>query len=310
MSSSLIFKRLRFFRFLRGYLPFYTKSQMISPVAVTAQGKKMVWRDEYDESMKITSAYADKPVELGNFLYLRTREREVLHNRLHNKENSVKMDNFLTTGRDGTTLNKIENELDRGFSSLKEMLSLIEAKGDLDHPASFAANALFTLEKNGLRDESLYNSVIYPILKNKAQYLHAEGIAGAIWALGQNENADGDLVVELLKNYEEKKFGTDVVYVHNTRYSSENFVSAEGSHGIEFSSTKEFSKMYIQGHISCLELFEGLKNLSSQSLGSEADSRVAEVLSDLESRQKITSDSHWYYKQISGGAGDLAQATS
>eukprot|EP00343_Euplotes_focardii_P002476 CAMPEP_0205806778 /NCGR_PEP_ID=MMETSP0205-20121125/10415_1 /ASSEMBLY_ACC=CAM_ASM_000278 /TAXON_ID=36767 /ORGANISM="Euplotes focardii, Strain TN1" /LENGTH=271 /DNA_ID=CAMNT_0053080163 /DNA_START=113 /DNA_END=926 /DNA_ORIENTATION=- len=250
----------------------------------------MVWRNEYQDTLKMTTSYADKPVELGNFLHLRTREREILYNRIHKKADTVKYDNFYTTGGDAKTLKRIEDELDHGFSSLMEILTVIHSKEDFNHPVSFAANALYALEKNGLRNEKMYRKVLYPILKNKAEYLHAEGIAGAIWAISQSQSAKGDLVLELLKNYEEKKFGTDIVYVNNTKFSNETFVSAEGTHGIEFDSTAELTKMYLQDHIVCLELFEGLKNLSNQSLGSEASSRVAEVLTDLESRQKITSD--------------------
>ena len=295
-----MFNRHRLIPFFRGFFPVYRTKHIICPVATQAQGKKLVWRDHFRDTMKLTTGYADKPVELGNFLFLRTREREMLYNRIHKKAETVKYDNFYTTGGDVKALKTVESDLENGFNSLKEILSIMRTKKDLDYPVSFAANALYALEKNGLRNEEMYKKVLFPILKAKAKYLHAEGLSGAIWALGQYHSDEGDLVLDILKQYENKKFGTDVVYVNNAGFSNEKFISAEGSHGIEFDSTKEFSKMYFQDHIVCLELYEGLKNLSSQSLGTKAGKKVSEVMSDLEERQKITSDSYWFYKQISG----------
>lgn len=302
MVGAYLFKRYRLFPFLRGFIPLYTKSQLVSPMEVAAKGKKLVWRNQYDDTLKITSGYADKPVELGNFLFLRTRERNMLHNRIYQKKETVKYDNFYTTGADPKQLLKIESELHHGFESLNELMIIMKEKGQLDFPVSFAANALYALEKNGLRNEKMYESILYPILRNKAQYLHSEGLAGAIWALGQVQSTDADLIVRILDSYNHKKFGTDVVYVNNAALSNESFVSADGSHGMEFDSTKEFSNMYFKDHIVCLELYEGLKNLSSQALDSAANGRVSEVLKDLEEKQNITSDSYWFYKQISGGS--------
>ncbi len=308
MALSYLYGRRAVLPFLRGYLPFYTKSQVICPVAAEKEGKQLVWRTEFEETFKMSKGYADKPVELGNFLFLRTREKEMLHTRLHKKSESVKFDNFLTTGSDRKNLTKIEGELEAGFQSLHEIFTILKANGEKDFPVSFASNTLYAMEKNGLRDQKIYEDILFPILKKKAKYLHSEGLAGSIWALGQYQCTDANLISRILDTYDDKSFGTDVVYVDNAPFTNETFLSQEGAFSMELSSTKEFTNMFFKNHITCLELFEGLKNLSNQTLESKASGRVAEVLSDLESRQQITSDSYWFYKQISGGAP--APATS
>lgn len=298
MFHSYLYNRLKLWPFLRGWFPFYARKQLLNPVTLQAQGKKLVWRNNYTDTFKITSGYADKPVELGNFLFLRTREREMMRNRVERQADTVRYKNFYTTGSDQKMLKKIEEDLDRGLESLHDLLSVLKHKRDYDVPVAFASNALYALEKNGLRNEEIYQKVLFPILKKKAQYLHADGLAGAIWVLGQFNSGDGELVNELLKHYEDKKFGTDVVFVSNAKLSSEAFTTADGVHGMEFESTKEYRDMYFKDHITCLELYEGLKNLSSQSLSSGASGKISEVMGDLESKQKITSDSHWFYKQL------------
>lgn len=301
MILSYLFKRRSLVPFLRGYLPFYTQGQTICPIQAEEDGKQLVWRGHPDEALKITTGYHDKPVELGNFLFLRTREKEMLHTRLNKKAESVKYDNFLTTGSDAKNLAKIEGELQDGFQSLHELFSIIKTTPDFDAPVSFASNALYALEKNGLRDSEIYEDILFPLLKRKAQYLHSDGLAGSIWALGQYQSTDATLIESILQTYEDQKFGTDVVYVDNAPFSNLTFLHGEGKFTLEFESTKDFKKMFFSNHIACLELFEGLKSLSNQTLESSAGGRVGEVLSDLENRQQITSDSYWYYKQIAGG---------
>lgn len=308
MVLSYLFGRRAIIHFFKGYVPFYTKGQTICPNAAAKEGKQLVWKNLFEDTLKISNGYADKPVELGNFLHLRTREKEMLHTRIHKTAESVKYDNFLTTGRDTKFLGKIEKELDHGFRSLHELFTIIKTSGTLDFPVSFAANSLYAMEKNGLRDQDAYEEILFPILKKKAQYLHSDGLAGSIWALGQYQCNDSELIERILETYDEKYFGTDVVYVDNAPYSNETFMPSGDCYGYEYHTTKEFSKMFYKNHIGCLELYEGLKSLSNQSLDSSANARVAEVLSDLEERQKITSDSYWFYKQISGGAP--APATS
>lgn len=297
MIKSYLYNRVSTLSWLRGLFPIYSRKALIDPITL-AGTKKMVWRNQYTDTIKITNAYKENPLELSNLLFLRTREREMMHNRLHKTSDTVKFKNFYTTGSDSKIMGEIESELFNGFDHLKEMLAILEKKKDFDLPVAFASNVIYACEKNGLRNEEMYEKILFPILKKKAQYLHADGIAGTLWALGQYNSKNSDLVAELLKHYEDKKFATDLVYVNNAKLSTESFVTAEGTHGTERESTDEFKNMYFKDHISCLELYDGLKSLSSQSLDSDASKKINEALSNLESRYEITSDSFSYYKQV------------
>jgi hypothetical protein len=303
MLKTYLFTKPKIPQFLTGFFPFYRSKSLICPIAAAASGKKLVWRNDYESTIKLTEAYGDKPSELGTFLFLRTREREMIKNRIEKKSQTIKYDNFYTTGSDDQILTKVELDLHTGFDHLREMLIIMKEKRSTKFPVAFAANTLYALEKNGLRNEDMYKNVLIPILKKKASYLHAEGLAGAIWALGQYNSKENELISDLLDLYHTKKFADKIQYVTNAKFNNEEYFSAEGTISYEFDSTKEFSKMYYQEHIVCLELYEGLKNLSGQrSLSKPTQSKIGEIIGDLESNYAITSDSYSFYKQISEGS--------
>ena len=298
MHKTLLFNKIKSFKFFKGFLPFYTKKSMLQPVSVLAQDKKMVWRTSYFDTLKISPAYRDKPMELANFLFIRTREREMMMNRIENTKQAVRMANFYTTGSDPKYLSQINDDLQNAFESLREMLVILKEKEDYNLPVAFACNVLYSLEKNGLRNEEMYNQIIYPLLQEKSDYIHAEGLAHSIWALGQIGNVDSGLVQKLLEQYKNKKLGSEIEFVDNTKFSIDSYTSDSGTHAFETDSTPEFKKLYFKDHISCLELYHGLKNLSNQSLESSASGLVSEILSDLGSKHLITDDTYSYYKQI------------
>lgn len=307
MLKTYLFTRPKIPQFLLGFLPFYRSKSLICPVAAAASGKKLVWRNEYESTVKITDAYGDKPSELGTFLFLRTREREMIKNRIDRKAQSVRFNNFYTTGSDTTILKRVEADLHTGFEHLREMLIIMEEKASTNFPVAFAANSLYAMEKNGLRNEEMYKQVLIPILKAKATYLHAEGLAGAIWALGQFDSKENELISDLLDLYHTKTFADKIQYVTNAKFNTEEYFSAEGTLSYEFDSTKEFAKMYYQDHIVCLELYEGLKNLSVQkSLESSTHSKINAVIEDLKTNYRATIDSYSTYKQLSEGTPTLA----
>ena len=298
MITSYLFNSINSYRFLRGFLPFYMKRELVSPCAVKASGKKMVWRTSYSDTFKLTLGYRDKPMELANFLFLRTREREMMKNRIENKAETVRLKTPYHTGSDGKYLSKIESDLHDGFEQLREMLEIMKTSKDKNYPVAFASNILYSLEKNGLRNEEVYQNILFPLLKKKAEFLHAEGIAGALWALGQVGTTDSDLVSKLLDQYQNKKFGEDVVYVNNTAMSIESYITGKGTHTHEFESKADFRKIYFDGHVGLFELYDGLKLLSSQSLSSEVSGKISTAIKEIESKHKDTLGSYTYYKQL------------
>ena len=297
MLNSYIFNRIISVPFIRGFFPFYRTTSLIDPLKIEAS-KKMVWRNNYDSTLNISDNYRDRPLELGNFLYLRTRERDFLKSRILKTSEAVSTKNSYTIGSDAKTLDIVEDELFDGFDNLKTLLTILSTRENNDFPVSFASNVLYSLEKNGLRNEEMYEKVLFPVLKEKAQYLHADGLACAIWALGQYEWSDSELIETLLEYYDEKSYGADVMFLKNAKFSSDLYLSAHNSHTYEYDSSSEFKKLYFNDHISCIELFDGLRNISTQSLSDGASSKVNSVLADLEEKQAIVSDSYTYYKTM------------
>ena len=297
MIKTYLFNHIKYIRFLRGFFPFYTKKSLID-LTSAAKTKRFVWRTSYSSTIKITESYADKPAELANFLFLRTRESNMLRARSNKGTDAVKYRNYYTTGSDSKMLKIIGEDLCKGFGQLNEITSILKPS-DIDNlPVSFASNVLYVSEKNGMRKLDLYKNVIFPLLKKKAKYLHAEGLASSIWALGQLEHQDSDLILKLLEIYKDKTFGTDLTYVSNVHMSTDSFVSGEKQHGFEYDSTAGFRDLYFKDYIVCLELFDGLKSLSTKKLSSEASAKVNEILKDVEAKHRITSDYYLLYKQI------------
>jgi hypothetical protein len=52
---------------------------------------------------------------------------------------------------------------------------------------------LYVLERNGGGDREAYSKVLLPILREKSEYLHAEGVAQAVWALSNAGIYDTDI---------------------------------------------------------------------------------------------------------------------
>jgi hypothetical protein len=59
-------------------------------------------------------------------------------------------------------------------------------------PVAFASNALYVLERNGLGNKEYYEKLL-PVLKNKIEYLHSEGVTQAVWALSSAQIWDSDI---------------------------------------------------------------------------------------------------------------------
>lgn len=65
---------------------------------------------------------------------------------------------------------------------------------------------MYALERNGGGDKKFYEELLLPILKSKMEYLHAEGVSQAVWALSHSNNYDQELWEGLKKLVMEKNF--------------------------------------------------------------------------------------------------------
>ena len=69
--------------------------------------------------------------------------------------------------------------------------------------------------------------MLFPILRQKLQYLHAEGVAQTVWSLANAEIWDKELWEALKQQVVAKKW--DCVVVKNQRWSPEYFVTLSGA---------------------------------------------------------------------------------
>jgi hypothetical protein len=89
-------------------------------------------------------------------------------------------------------------------------------KDNHDLPVAFASNALYVLERNDARSPDVYDSVLIPIITNKIDYLHIEGVGQAVWSLAQAGKFDNhDLWNKLADRVTQKEFGDKLTYVKN-----------------------------------------------------------------------------------------------
>jgi len=72
--------------------------------------------------------------------------------------------------------------LDLGLQQLHKLLYIASDSSKL--PVAFASNALYVLERTEHPERAqFYESLLLPVLREKAQYLHAEGVSQCVWAL-------------------------------------------------------------------------------------------------------------------------------
>lgn len=160
------------------------------------------------------------------------------------------------------------------------VLAPAEGKEIPDLPVAFATNSLYVLERNGLGEfaRETYSKLLVPILKAKAEYIHAEGISQAVWALANAELVEDVELWTTLKNAALKKNWHQVV-VKNERWTATMFRQTAGNEHFFESELSEFAdQLFFQDHINLFEAYNGFRKAArlNPSLGLE------EVVKSLE----------------------------
>lgn len=83
------------------------------------------------------------------------------------------------------------------------------------------------MERNGSGNREYYETILVPLLKEKFDYLHAEGVAQAVWGLASAEIYDRDLWTKLNKAIKEKDFNYTVV--KNEKWTASEFGTMTGT---------------------------------------------------------------------------------
>ena len=130
------------------------------------------------------------------------------------------------------------------------------------------------LERNGAGQvaREAYERLLLPTIRNKVDYLHAEGVAQAIWALANAELVDDSaLWGKLGKLVQEKDFAP--VIVKNERWSATLFSTHSGGEHFFQSELSDFAdSLFYKDQINLFEVYNGLLKAHSlkPSLGLEA----------------------------------------
>lgn len=129
-----------------------TKTQLIA--AYGNQAKTLVWRNHYTEAYKVGQAFTQQPMDLSNYLFVRTRERLLFENKVNapshvNKSGKV---NKFTEQFSQKSLSTINDDLGTTLPQLQNILYVLSPQQEAkmpDLPVAFATNTLYVLERNG-----------------------------------------------------------------------------------------------------------------------------------------------------------------
>ncbi len=290
-----LFTRSHIRPWLEGFVPFFFKAG--SQTLVAGSGTK-IWRDSVTETYSVTEAYKEVPLELSNALLLKTREWQLINARV-NKPSTVLQKKPKASG-DRAYLDEVNGDLEKCLDRMSQMLFILKDKKDLDHPVAFASNTLYAMELHGQGDAATYKKLLFPILKNKAQNLHNEGIATAIWALGQMEEVDEGVVEALVDQAATKQFANELEFFNATRFRADEFKPAANNHFDESILLEPVRNLFFKDHIHAAELYEGLKQLSTK-LDGKVGEKVTNLMSHLESTHDELKESYNAYKELTSG---------
>jgi hypothetical protein len=214
-------------------------------------------------------------MDLSNYVFIRTRERLLLENKVkepHRVNKSGKV-NKLSAQFSEKSLTNVNQDLKESIAQLQNMLYVLlpsQPGAKLpDLPVAFATNTLYVLERNGAGavTRDAYENLLLPVIRNKAEYLHAEGVAQAVWALSNAEIVDDSALWGKLKQLVVEKDFTPVI-VKNERWSATLYQTTSGSEHFFQSELSEFAEnLFFKDHINLFEAYNGL--LKANSLNKE-----------------------------------------
>ena len=129
--------------------------------------KTYVWRNKESDSYKIAQGFKDVPLELSNYLLVRTREHLLLQNKVQNKFMSGSVLSKFTKDYNEKALDEVRQSLDAGLQDFQKVFYV--ENEDFDQPVAFATNTLYILTRNNLLAASgnLIEEHLLPLIKKK-----------------------------------------------------------------------------------------------------------------------------------------------
>ncbi len=198
------------------------------------------------DGYKISDTYEDSPMDLSNYMLLRVRERMLLESKMASPSLVMKAGKHHPVTRDLTkeSLKCCKKDIEKGMVALRKVLYV--SNENIDLPVAFASNAIYVLERNGGGETEDYQKVLLPTLRNKMEYLHAEGVAQAVWGLAHAKVWDEEIWKGLKQMIPEKNFSH--TFVKNQKFSAGYYMKHSGDeHFFQRELNSVASDLFFQG---------------------------------------------------------------
>jgi len=245
-------------------LAFGSKSSQIVNPQASSLATKYIWRNQMKDGYKISEdCYEDKPLDLSNYILLRTREQLLLQNRVNG---SLTNNSGMLAGlRSKLYQNTFEGNLEACTLDLNENMESLDRIFRIDNtednlPVAFATNAMYVLARNrpSASSREIIEKRLLPIVKAKASYLHGEGVAQIAYALSSAQIWDEEAWAIVRDNIESHSY--DCVVVKNDRWSLSKYSLMDGSEHLMQSDINRLGQdLFYQDKLNLFEMFNGLK---------------------------------------------------
>lgn len=185
------------------------------------------------DGYKIEEGFKDRPLDLSNFLLLRSRMNLLLQNRLSGaiKNNDglfAHLRNKLYQSDFESSINSVRLELDKGLDDLHKTFAIENKKAD--YPVAFATNAMYVLAREDGQSQlsrDIIEQQLIPVVKAKADYLHGEGLSQIAYALNEYQIWDEDVWSLLKERIPAHSY--DYIVVKNISWSLNFFSTHSGA---------------------------------------------------------------------------------
>jgi hypothetical protein len=109
----------------RGFLVFPNRGARI---VSSYSSPNLVWRNHVTQAYKVGPAYLQQPLDLSNMLFIRTRERLLLENKVNAPEKVMKSGKYemLTKNTNARSLTSVNEELGKTLPLLQNMLYVLQ----------------------------------------------------------------------------------------------------------------------------------------------------------------------------------------
>jgi hypothetical protein len=144
-------------------------------VDVSNAQQKFLVLNNSGQNYKVNPTCLDDPMDLTNFLLIRSRETLFYHNRVNHADKTFAKgtDRFASDSK--KFLEAACSELKAHLPQLIKVFTTDNQEYDL--PVAFATNSMYVMAQNHLICKEAFETRLLPLFKKKAANLHSEGIA-------------------------------------------------------------------------------------------------------------------------------------